>query len=88
MVLSSFDQENHDRILKEAYLEQGLERGIEKGKSTLLENLIQKKLATRIIIKSCSKSSFCGSSHRTYSINSGITQIVPLAGGLLTVKYF
>ena len=41
MVLSSFDQENHDRILKEAYLEQG----IEKGKSSLLENQIQKKLA-------------------------------------------
>lgn len=41
MVLSSFDQENHDRILKEAYLEQG----IEKGKSSLLESLIQKKLA-------------------------------------------
>lgn len=26
MVLSSFDQENHDRILKEAYLEQGIEK--------------------------------------------------------------
>lgn len=36
MVLSSFDQENHDRILKEAYFEQ--------GKSALLEIQIQKKL--------------------------------------------
>ena len=31
MVLSSFDQENHDRILKEAYEKIGIEKGEKSG---------------------------------------------------------
>lgn len=32
MVLSTFDQENHDRILKEEYMKQGIEIGQQQTK--------------------------------------------------------
>ena len=42
MVLSSFDQENHDRILKEAYEK--------KGEEKILRSLVKKKLEKGISI--------------------------------------
>ncbi len=43
-VLSSFNQENHDRILKEASKEEGFQEGLAEGQLVLLRNLVDKKL--------------------------------------------
>ena len=45
MVLSSFDQENHDRIMKEEYRRLGREEGREDGKREKLKEQVRKKLA-------------------------------------------
>lgn len=48
MVLSSFNQENHDRILKEASkkegMEEGIKEGIAQGQLIFLKNQVMKKL--------------------------------------------
>ena len=52
MVLSSFNQENHDRILKEASKKEGIEEGIKEGikegiaqgQLIFLKNQVMKKL--------------------------------------------
>ena len=47
MVLSSFDQENHDRILKEAYEKKGEQQGEKK----LLKKLVIKKLEKGLAVR-------------------------------------
>lgn len=49
VVLSSFNQENHDRILKEAYEKIGIEKGIIQQTVSVVKNMLEKKMDIQAI---------------------------------------
>jgi hypothetical protein len=71
VVLSTFDQENHDRILKEDSLEKGKELGKKIGKEEMNQLILHLKKDNRIddLIRSATDAEFQEKLLKEYNIN-------------------